>query len=347
MTVLHMESFDPFGGTIALMLDLAAYTVAAGSLVTTPVRTGTHAYRANLAAELLDYTLDSVVTVCGQGCAINVESLPAADDDRTLMRWRDSAGVDQVSLVLQINGSLQFKRGGPAGTAIGPASATFVVGKGRSQWLEARVLFNQTVGTIEARVDSVPVISATGLDTVASALVECGRIVIGGAVTDGNSGSVVFDDWYAWDNSGTVNKDFIGPRSLVTLYPSRDQRKADWTPTSTPGHDMIDDTTPDDDVTNVASDAVGDESEFEFDKLPPDTGHIDAVRTLVRARGDGMSRTLRPSLELLLASSLGAVATLTTSWEYFDDIHELDPEENLAFKASSLAMTRLKFDRVT
>lgn len=107
------------------------------------------------------------------------------------------------------------------------------------QYIEFKVKFSNTVGTLEVRVDGVTVISATGIDTSASGNeYGTGFRLVG----DVDSAHTYYDDCYCCDDSGTTNNDFLGDIKITTLYPISDGNSSDFTcSTGTDHFALVDD----------------------------------------------------------------------------------------------------------
>lgn len=137
------------------------------------------------------------------GFAVNVVLLPTTGWG-SLFQWYDSlAGSNNVQVSLQVNsqGQLQFFQGSGTATPLGSASALGTISPGLWNFLECKILFNSSTGTVECRKNGVtsPIITASGLNTAPSGNNQVNRIFF----MNSTGGGLVFDDWYMLDSTGS------------------------------------------------------------------------------------------------------------------------------------------------
>lgn len=92
-------------------------------------------------------------------------------------------------------------------------------------YIELKISFSATTGSIDLRVNGNSVISVSGVNTL------CGLASVS-VLNLAGSGVVVnyFDDFYICDTTGSVNNDFLGPLSVYTLFPTANGSTNDFTP---------------------------------------------------------------------------------------------------------------------
>jgi hypothetical protein len=150
------------------------------------------------------------------GVRMNVSALV---NNTQLLVFRDSTGANQCDLRMNAAGQLFFTRNG---TVIGSTS-TFALTPGVWFYLEFKALFSTSAGgTCEARVNSVAVVTSTGLTnatgTAAAALVDYA----------GQPGWY-FRDFYALDTGTGANVSYLGDINVVELYPDGPGVNSAWT----------------------------------------------------------------------------------------------------------------------
>lgn len=189
--------------------------------------------------------LSSSQTTVGIAGRYWFDDLPDSNDKTTLMQFRDAGNDAQISISLQSTGAIAVHRGTTSsGTNIG-STAGPVMTAGAWSHVEAKVLFSQTVGTVEVRVNGVPVLTLTNQDTCNTTNVECSQVFIGNGVV--GHGLFYFKDFIVWDGSGSVNNDFVGDCQVVTLLPQSDDSLGGWdTSEGSTGWDLIRDDVPGD-----------------------------------------------------------------------------------------------------
>ncbi len=170
--------------------------------------------------------------------------------------------VTQVSLYRYSDGSLVVKR---YTTVIG-TSAVGVIPAQTWGYIEFKVLFSNTVGTIDVKVDGVSVISETGLDTCYEGSEYANRLTIN---TTYVIHDVYFDDLYVCDGAGTINNDFLGDVTISPLYPTSDGTYSDFTPSAGVDHyALVDDPQLSDDIDHIESGTVGHKDTFGVTTFP-------------------------------------------------------------------------------
>lgn len=345
--LLFMESFDYFGVTEANMTDGLYAEVGAGfQLSTINPRTGTHSGLRSSGAALLRRVLGGAKTTVGQGLAMHINQLPGSNNQFVICDFRDTANAVQLTVVLQSTGIIAIKRGGPAGTELGATASPAIVAQAY-QHVETLVTFDDTVGSVEVRVNGVTVLSLTGVDTVQSANVECSQVAI---FTNSSDVTVFIDDYFVYDDTGSFNNTFIGDRRVLTLFPNADTAQEDWVPsTGTDSFAMVDEADPDDDSTFLSAAAGLSPSpvtELGLDNLPSGVGSISAVMTLHRSRKtDAATANMQASVVSGASASVGADRPLTEQYTYYGDVIEADPDTAAPFTPAAVDALKLKIER--
>lgn len=345
MALLWCDGFDHYGTTVAKLLDgVYADTTGVTSLSTANPRTGTTSLLIN-SVGTLRRVLGGAKTTVGLGGAFYYAALPGANDQQRIFGFRDAANTDQVSIVLNSTGTITAHRGSVGGTALG-TTATPVVTASAYQHIEAVVLFSQTVGTIEVRVNGVTVLTLSGQDTCATSLVECSQVILGG----GNGGSAVshyLDDIYAYDDTGSYNNTFIGDRRVLTLFPNANTATADWTAVgAATGYECIDEASPDDDTTYITASTTGFSSQFGLSNLPAGVSLVSGVVMVERARKtEAGTANTQISIVSGASTTAGTDKPLTEVYTYRQDVFELDPATAAPFTPTAVDALQFKIER--
>lgn len=149
------------------------------------------------------------------------------------MRICDEMAADtQIDLTTNTDGSIQIER---ATTEIA-RSAPGVLVAGVHQYIEMKAVIDNTVGSVEVRVDGVTVIAASGLDTQATSRARWSIFALG----NGNG----LDDVYVCDGTGAAPfNDFLGDVHVDTLFPLTDAEQpgthAQFTPSTGTDHGAL------------------------------------------------------------------------------------------------------------
>lgn len=348
MALLWCDSFDYYGVVGNMTEGLWAEITPGVTLSTLNPRTGTHSMRV-LTSSVQRRVLGGAKTTVGLAKAVYYPILPTANNVQRVFEYRDAANVAQVTIVLQSTGTIEAKRGGITGTSLG-ITASPVITAETYQHIECLVFFSQTVGTIEVRVNGVTVLSLSGIDTVATALVECSQVIIGGGTGTGAVNNTDIDDVFAYDDTGSFNNTFIGDRRVITLFPNANTAEADWTAVgAATGYECIDEASPDGDTTYISAGVPGSPatiSVFGIQNLPAGISAISAVVVIEMARKTeaGPANT-QWSVISGASETAGADKPMTEIYTYRQDVFETDPASAAPFTPSEVDGLLIKAER--
>lgn len=172
----------------------------------------------------------------------------------------------KVNIAVQVNAdrSLSVLRGSgdfPFAVVIG-TTAVNVFTFNTYNYVECKVLFSATVGTVELRCNGVLVLTLTGLKTVAeSANQFCSIVQLMG--TSLASGTFLIDDVYVLDWATAPNTNFLGPLKLYTLPPTANAAVA-WTPLAGTNWSEVSEVPPDGDTSYNSSPNIGDVDQYVY-----------------------------------------------------------------------------------
>lgn len=286
-------------------------------------------------------SLSAAKTTVGVGFRIWPNALPIGiDSSPAIICFNDTDNEVQVSIRLNTDGTLTAYRGN-IGTVLGSTSTPVITA---SAWthVEAKVLFSQTVGTVEIRINGVTKLSLTGLDTVSSANVNCTQVRFG----NGNGLFVYMKDLIVWNGDGSFNNDFVGDVSVVTLLPTSDV-SFNWTPsTGVTGYNLIDETTPDD-ADYISADATPPAaSTFTLTDLDEDVTSVKGLMMVGRMmKTDGGDAQVQMSLISNGDLADGQDRPITTTQTYWTDVSETDPDTAAAWTRAGVNAATIKINR--
>lgn len=143
--------------------------------------------------------------------------------NQTLIAFFDGSVTAQCSLVMNGSGQLFFTRNG---TPIG-ATSTYALIPSAWQYIEFKALFSTTgTGTCEARVNSVVVVSSTGLTNATTTAT--------GAVCQFQNATAVgtspyLKDFYVVDTASGTNTNYLGDVNVIEVFPNGPGTNQQWT----------------------------------------------------------------------------------------------------------------------
>lgn len=258
------------------------------------------------------------------GFAIYLTSMPAAN---TVMLQYMDAATEQIS-VRSASASLGTLLISRNGTTL--ATSTSGLTTGAWHYIEFQATIGSgTAGSYTLKVDGVTWLTASGVNTQASANATTNILVI--YATAGSTATV--DDVYVLNSTGSVNNTFLGDSRVVTALPNADGTTDQWTPSSGTDHySRVNQADPDGDTSYEASATVGQIDTFGFPAAVA-TGAVAAVQIVLTAREDDAGpRSLVVETRSGGVNRDGAVTqNMSASYLMFREILENDPNTSAAW----------------
>lgn len=349
MALLWCDGFDHYGVQSNLTEGVYAAVGAATMPSTVNPRTGTYSLTFP-STQGWRRVLGGAKTSVGFAGAYYFLTLPSTEKKVSVIGFNDASNVAQVHIGLDTTGTLTAYRGPVSSGVVLGVTASPVIFAETYQHIETFVFFSQTVGTVEIRVNGVTVLSLSGIDTVASSLVECSQVEMLGIGGSGGVGTIYLDDIFCYDNTGSFNNSFIGDRRVLTLFPDANTIQADWTAVgAATGYECIDEVTPDGDTTYITAPAPGSPgpiSEFGIQNLPAGISAISGVVVVEFARKTeaGVANT-QWSIISGASETAGADKPMTEIYTYRQDVFETDPASAAPFTPSEVDALLIKVER--
>lgn len=138
-----------------------------------------------------------------------------------LSYYSDDGATQHFTLCVNA-ANFNVRRGDTGGAVLATSVQTFLA----NTWyyIESKVTLSDTVGAIEIRVNGVPWISLTGIDTK-----NGGTKTVFDSVALGYDyyNHYTYDDLYICNSAGAINNDFLGEILIETLFPTGDGSQSD------------------------------------------------------------------------------------------------------------------------
>lgn len=178
--------------------------------------------------------------------------LGSLNDSLPILKFEDGV-TSQLSIRCTTDGSIKAYRG--SSTLLGSSSPGVCV-VGQWDYIEFKVVFNGTTGSVEAVLNGTTVLTLTGINTISTANAYFNNIILDDVIYR-------IDDLYVCDTTGTVNNDFLGDVTITALYPTSDGTNSDFTPSSgVDNYLMVDDPQITNGTTYNISETVGHKDSF-------------------------------------------------------------------------------------
>jgi len=290
-------------------------------------------------ASILRYVLKQDQTTVG--VAQRVYLLQMTSDNSfpaSIITFRNAANSSQFTVAVNTAGEIVILSGHNPGAIIAKTDKTVLTA---NAWYHVEVKHDSVAGTIEVRVEGVPVLSVDGQIHGATR-----QIVWYAAYSQIIYPGTYHKDVVIWNGSGTRNNDWMGSVVVYSLVPDSDVSLG-WTPsTGTVGWSLIDEGTPnDEDYISAAYPPPAPSTFGLLNSLPPDITSVRGLQTWVRAsKLDGGDGNLQTSLISDGTEVLGEDRPITAAFTYWRDTFETDPATGAAWHPSAMP-PQLKVNR--
>lgn len=241
----------------------------------------------------------------------------------------NEAGGNHLYFGINSWGTLYFTR---SGTALTGATSTRPLSIGVWSHIEVKVYIHDTLGTVECRVNGVPWISASALDTR-----NGGTGVIDAlTVRHGNQNLAYVDHFILWDTSGARNNNFLGEKKVVTLLPTGAGAKSEWTPSAGLNFQNVDEATADDDTTYNYSANAPNEDLYTFGDQTMLV--VDAVAVNLVGRKDDAGSPIFKEKCRSGGNNYSGASDFSPGSSYlnFQEIREVDPATSSQWSSSGV-----------
>lgn len=363
MALLWADNFQQYGSSTSF-IDDGLYTQLDGSIAVStdpdPTAGGTKVINftcsdARLSHEYLGSSFRKVltggaVTTAGVMCRVWLNTLPNSTSVWPQpMVFVDANNINQCTVIVSPTGTLKVFRGNAlTGTLIAESSIAIVTNAW--QHIECKLTISDTVGSVEIRVDTNTVLSATGLDTKNTSLSSISSIAHGIGDGNGTHGGdhMYIKDVVYWDTSGSLNNDFMGSVFVYSMRPDSDV-SGTWTITGGAGSAWasINETSPDDDTKYISSPFPAATAQIcTLTDLPIDATTVKGMIAFVRSKkSDGGDGNLQVSMVSGASTGNGVDRPLTVAYTYWTDVFETDPATGAAWTVAAANAAKIKFNR--
>lgn len=347
MAIQWADDFGGYGvgaGSNTRMLN-GLYATVVGAITEDPDPLSTDPVweRGNSAFQCLRRVFSASRTECGVALRVWMSSLPSSTGNRWGLGFHDLDNNPLVTLICETNGAITIKKGSYTDntvvTSTGPALTA-----GAWNHIEWHVLSGDDTGSVEVRVNGVPVILEEDIvDVFGGSMAQfCMNSASGGA-----GYNFYIRDLVLWDATGSYANDFLGSVSVIGLQPTADV-SFNWDAVGvTDGYEALANDPPLDDTEYIsADDTPPAASTFSLSNLPDDVTSVKALITQVRARkSDGGDGNLQMGLISNGDTWTGADRPLTTAFQYWFDVSHTDPDTSSPWSPSAVDNVILQLDR--
>jgi hypothetical protein len=245
------------------------------------------------------------------------------DATTPIIRFMDDNN-DQVDIRVTSTAGFQFTRAGvPLGT-----TADNVIAFGYFNYIEAKVLVDNTVGYVQLRINGAEVLNVPALDTQATSNSRINKIRF---QPFSNSGSydMRLDDIYILDDTGTFDNAFLGECRVETRFPSANGAFVEFTPVGAGSNfQCVDETTSNEDTDYTQGNIVGNRDLFTVSTYSF-VGQVYGVQVSVTHRKDDVgNRIVAPLARVNSTLYEGSQDTCLSQYKMAKKIWERNPNTN-------------------
>lgn len=253
-------------------------------------------------------------------------------NDRAFLSFLDS-GTIQVDVRMRPDGTIRVTRNG---TTL--ATSSNALSLSTTYYIEAKVVINDTTGTMEVRVNgsSTGWINITGQDTKNTANASANVIKLSGIA----SGNTDFDDLYICDGSGSVNNDFRGDVRVDCYLPDGNGNSSQLVGSdgnSTDNYQLVDESSQNGDTDYVQSSTVNNKDTYTFADMSHTPSSIFGTQlNMISKKDDSGTRSICSVCRSAGTDYDGDTQALGTSYSDYRNIRETDPATSAAWTRTNL-----------
>jgi hypothetical protein len=271
--------------------------------------------------------------VVGDAIYIAKAGTPAYSAAEGMTIWlKDADGAGHLSLNI-VGTEIRVYRGTTllgetVGAAITPLAWYYV---------EVKATIDNTVGTVEVRVNEVSKLALTGVDTQNTANDSVGVVALGSVYHDLYTNH---DDLYILDTTGSQCNDFLGDVRVDTIRPDGAGTHTDFTPSAGANYQNVDDSPSSDGATTYNESVdVGDKDSYALSALPspPAGAAIYGTKTsAVMWKTDVGAKSAKILTISGATEHASAEIALSDSPLIYSEILELNPADSAAYEDADI-----------
>lgn len=262
------------------------------------------------------------------GVAFKIGALTTNTD---VIQLKETAAI-HIEVSVGVTGAIEVNRG--TTTVLGTSPAGIITADSYN-YLELKVTISETVGTIDVRLNGTNVTNLTGLTGLDTQTGGTG--IVNGITFKGNADLLTIDDVYVEDSK------FLGDIECTDILPDGDGNKTQFTTTfpasPTTHYTSVNEASPDDDTSYNESDVANHIDLFTYDNLTALAGGSTVLGVQVKSytkKDDAGARSIRNKVRVNGTDYNGSTQAISTSYVYYQDVFELDPDTGMAWVEADL-----------
>ncbi|WP_407280618.1 hypothetical protein U5817_10060 [Aromatoleum evansii] len=325
MALLFMDGFDHY----ATADIVKKWSVNNGATIEEGTgRRGGNALKSAAGSGFVSKTLPfSVGTLI---CGFAFSPITAGFSDRNMFELMDGA---TLHLALRHNASTGMISVLLGSTVIATTTTSIAVASGYA-YVEFKATIHDTTGAYELRINGVPALSASGIDTRNAGNASVNAVRIGNTGTNGHIS--LFDDFYACDSAGLTNNDFLGDVRIDTIFPNGAGTHQSWTPSTGTDHAALVDETAPNTTDYLTGGAAGTKETLGLQDLSVNGAILGIQVNNAVSKTDAGACTIKNLIRSGSSEASGQTFAPSTSYLYSSSIHEADPATGAAWLTAAI-----------
>jgi hypothetical protein len=218
--------------------------------------------------------------------------------------------------------------------------------------VEIQVVFSiSTTGSIAIQVNGQAAANVGSIKTAFDGTPSANIVSLGSYQgRQGQNPTVLFDDFYVCDGTGTVNNTFLGDVKVALAMPNAVGRISQWTRTggtSSGNYTAVDEIPPDDDTSYVSSSTVGQIDSYKFASIGTPAAIV-AVQLVASARKDDSgTRVLGLGFGNATTTNFNAGTSIPNGYTMITREMDTNPITGVAWAPTDLASAQIGIEVIS
>lgn len=279
----------------------------------------------------------STQVYCGAALQVVLEAQSPSQLVAFFQLYGDSGTTSHLFLRRLANNTVALYRGSPSGTVSSPGGtllAQSVAGVLDGYWhsVEISASISTTTGHVVVNVDGTKVIDFTGNTRNGGTVAALDTIKFQVASYISSVSSMVIDDLYICNDTGTTNNTFLGDIRVQTMLPNAAGSSTQLTPTGSTNNWQNAGEVPYNDATYNTSAVVGQRDTYGLSDLVAGTDKVYAVQAVTHAqKSDAGAANMKVALKSGAGVYYGPVQPLGTTDTAYATVFETNPATTAAW----------------
>ena len=257
------------------------------------------------------------------GCYFTLEQSQWGPTAANILGLMDN-GTAQITIQRDSDGGFSVLRNG---TLLGTSTEKNLFRHAAGVHLAIKVVFDNSVGSVEVRINNRTKLTLSNIDTVATANAYCNSVHLIGSYANG----CYFDDVYFDD------ADFIGDAKIHTLLPNGAGATTSWDPSTGANYTCVDEAQNNGDTDYISTLTVDEIDTYTYDNLTPTEGIIYAVQQWLKGRKDDAgNRTVAPICRPVSTDRIGDNFDLYDAYLFKNQLMTVNPEDSAAWEIADV-----------